>query len=224
MFPVSDVIPSRTRPVVTLALMFLVSGAFLYQVQLDDAGLESLLDTYGILPHAITPKRLVGALFLHAGWLHAAVNVLYVWLFGPNVEAAFGRWRFVLFYFAAGALSVVLQALVHAPLAAPVIGASGAVAAILGAYLVLYPQSRVLTVFFAVLYLDVIEIPAMAFVGAWFVLQLASDIGALGLPVIAGPTAFWSHVAGFTIGLACGAYARWRGGVLRTYWGRDGSR
>lgn len=223
MFPVSDVIPSRTRPVVTLALIGLISGAFVYEVQLDEAALGTLLEHYGVTPNGIAAKRLVGALFLHAGWLHAAVNVLYLWLFGPNVEEAFGRWRFVLFYVATGGLAAVVQTLVPAPVDGPVIGASGSVAGILGAYVILYPQSRVLTIFFAVLYLDVIEIPAMAFFGAWFVLQLATDIGTLGLPVIAGPAAFWSHVAGFAIGLSCGAYARWRGGVLRRYWVRDDS-
>lgn len=224
MFPVSDVIPSRTRPVASLTLMLLIAGAFTYQVRLDEAGLGSLLDDYGVTRQAITAKRLVLALFLHAGWLHAAVNVLYLWLFGPNVEAAFGRWRFLSFYIATGALSAALQTLVPAPVAGPVIGASGAVAGILGAYLVLYPQSRVLTVFFAVFLFDIIEIPAMAFAGAWFVLQLAADIGTLGVPVIAGPAAFWSHVAGFSLGLTCGAYARWRAGVLRKYWVRGDSR
>jgi membrane associated rhomboid family serine protease len=224
MFPVSDVIPSRTSPVVTLALIFLISGAFIYQVQLDETGLGTLFDTYAITPRAITATRLVAALFLHAGWLHAVVNVLYLWLFGPNVEEAFGRRRFVLFYVTTGALSATVQTLVPVPVDGPVIGASGAVAGILGAYLVLYPQSRLLTVFFAVFYLDLIEIPAMAFVGAWFVLQLATDIGTLGLPVIAGPAAFWAHVAGFAIGLTCGAYARWHAGVLRKYWVRNGSR
>src|SRR5688572_9347924 len=105
MFPVSDVIPSRTRPVVTLALIVLIGGAFLYEIQLDHLSLGALLDEYGTTSTVISAPGLIGGLFLHAGWLHLAVNVLYLWLFGPNVEEAFGRARFVLFYVAAGSIS-----------------------------------------------------------------------------------------------------------------------
>lgn len=218
MFPVSDVIPSRTRPVVTLALIFLVAGGFVCQLQLDDFSLGTLLDRYGTTSAQVSPTRLIGGLFFHAGWIHVAVNMLYLWLFGPNVEVALGRLRFLLLYLSAGALSAVVQALVHPPVTGPLVGASGAVGGVLGAYLVLYPQSRVLTLFFALLRLDVFEVPAMAFLGLWFVLQLASDLGSLGVPVTVGAQAFWAHVAGFVFGVICGAYARWREGVLRKYW------
>ena len=218
MFPVGDVIPSRTRPAVTVALILLIAGAFAYQLQLDDLGRALLIADYGVVSTDLSQAGLIGGLFLHAGWIHVAVNVLYLWLFGPNVEEAFGRMRFLLFYLAAGGLSALVQTTAQLRFSDPLIGSSGAVAAVLGAYLVLYPQARVLTVLFAVLYLDVIEIPAMAFLGLWFVLQLAGDIGSFGVPVTVGPAAFWSHVSGFAIGMICGGYARWRTGVLRKYW------
>jgi membrane associated rhomboid family serine protease len=218
MFPVSDVIPSPTRPVVTIALILVISGAFALQLQLDDASLERLVDRYGVSADAVSAGRLVVGLFLHAGWIHVVVNVWYLWLFGPNVERAFGRVRFLVFYIGAGVLATLVQVLGPA-FSAPLIGASGAVAAVLGAYFVLYPQSRLLTLFFTILHLDLIEIPAVAFVGMWFVLQLATEIGMLDMPVTVGARAFWSHVSGFAIGIACGAYARWRAGVLRGYWG-----
>ena len=218
MFPVGDVIPSRARPVVTFALIIVIAGAFAYQLQLSDLGRALLIADYGIASTDISPVRLIVGLFLHAGWVHITVNVLYLWLFGPNVEDAFGRTRFLLFYLAAGALSALVQTTAHLRFSDALIGSSGAVAAVLGAYLVLYPQSRVLTLLFAVIYLDVMEIPAMAFLGLWFVLQLAADIGSFGVPVTVGPAAFWSHVSGFALGMLCGGYARWRTGVLRKYW------
>jgi membrane associated rhomboid family serine protease len=220
MFPVSDVIPSRTRPVVTLALVLVISGAFAHQLQLTDLGLASLFDRSGVSSDAISSRRLLVGLFLHAGWVHFAVNVWALWLFGPSVENAFRRLWFLLFYIGAGVLAALVQAVAHPPVAGHLVGASGPIAAVLGAYLVLYPQSRLLTIFLSPFHLDVIEIPAVAFVGVWFVLQLAGDIASLGIPVTAGAQAFWSHLSGFAIGMLCGGFARWRG-VLGGYWASD---
>ena len=217
MFPVSDVIPSRTTPVVTLALLLIISGAFAYQLQLDHDSLRSLIERSGVSSTATSVNRLIAGSFLHAGWIHAAVNVWYLWLFGPNVENAFGKLWFLLFYIASSALGALVQVAAHPPIAGPIIGASGGVAAVLGAYLVLYPQSRLLTWFFSPFHFDLIEIPAIAFVGLWFVGQLAADVGHLGIPATVGAQAFWLHVSGFGIGMLCAAFARWRG-VLRRYW------
>jgi membrane associated rhomboid family serine protease len=217
MFPVSDVIPSRTRPVVTLALLVLISGAFVYQVQLDRESLGSVIDRWGVFSSGTSPSRLLVGLFLHAGWIHVAVNGWYLWLFGANVEDAFGRKWFLLFYLAAGALAALVQTAVHPPVTGPLVGASGAVGAILGAYLVLYPQSRLLTIFVSPFHLELIEIPAVAFVGVWFVLQLAADVATLGIPVTVGAPAFWLHATGFATGMLCAGFARWRG-VLGGYW------
>jgi membrane associated rhomboid family serine protease len=224
MFPVSDVIPSRSRPVVTVALVFLIAAAFTWQLQLDDFGVQVLLDEYGVTSNAFSPVRLVVGLFLHAGWIHVLVNVLYLWLFGPNLEDAFGSIWLLLFYVTAGALAALVQVVAHPAFSDPLVGGSGAVAAVLGAYLVLYPQSRVLTLFFAIRHIDLIEIPALAYLGLWFVLQLASDIWTFRVPLTAGAPAFWSHLAGFAIGVICGAYARWGTRVLRTYWIREDRR
>jgi rhomboid family protein len=224
MIPVSDVIPSRTSPAVTLALILLIAGAFAYELQLDDLTLGALLEACGTTSTRISPARLIVSMFLHAGWVHVAVNTLYLWLFGPNVEDAVGRTRFLLLYLAAGVVSGLVQSLVHPVFTGPLIGASGAVSGILGAYLVLYPQSRLLTVFFRFVRFDLIELPAMAFLGVWFVLQLAADIGSFGVPVTVGAAAFWSHVTGFLFGMMCGGYGRWRSGVLRKYWIRGATR
>ena len=224
MLPVSDVIPSRSIPVVTLALIVLTSGAFVYQLQMDGESLAALVEAYGATSAGISAIQLILSTFLHAGWAHVAVNILYLWLFGPSVEDAFGRIRFLGMYVAAGSLSGLIQVLFHPLFMAPLVGASGAIGGVLGAYLVLYPQSRVLTFFMAPPRFDLLELPAMAFIGVWFVLQLGADVGSLGVPVTAGAQAFRSHLAGFAFGMLCGAYARWRARVLRKYWIRGASR
>lgn len=218
MFPVSDVIPSRTRPVVSLTLIVLIAAVFLYELRLDDYGLQALFDRFGVIPGALQPRSLAASLFLHAGWVHVGSNMLYIWLFGPNVESAFGRGPFLLFYLCCGTLASSVHIVVHPDSVLPLVGASGAVAGVMGAYLALYPQSRVLTVLFAVVYVDVVEIPAMIFLGLWFVIQLAAEIGSLGAHAAVGPAAFWSHVTGFAVGILCGLYARYRTSPLRRYW------
>ena len=113
MFPVSDVIPSRTRPVATIALIALTAAAFAYELRLDDTRLQKLVDTLGVTPAHFWWPSVLTSLFLHTGWLHAGSNMLYLWIFGDNVEDAFGRGRFLLSYFACGAAAAVVQAAIH---------------------------------------------------------------------------------------------------------------
>lgn len=218
MFPVSDVIPSRTTPIVTLCLIAVNATAFLYELQLDAARLQALVSTLGVTPAAFAWPSAFTSLFLHAGWLHLGSNLLYLWIFGANVEDAFGRGRFLLFYVACGAIAAAAQVGTHLWSTVPMIGASGAVAGVMGAYLVLYPRSRVLTAIFLVVYLDLIEIPAVFFLGIWFLLQLFSGVGSIGTDAADGAIAFWAHIAGFATGVACGAYSRFGAASLRRYW------
>ena len=136
-------------------------------------------------------RRLVPRLtsaFLHDGWIHFAGNMLYLWIFGDNVEDSLGHAGFAMFYLAAAAISAGAHAAFNPSSPAPLIGASGAIAAILGAYFVLYPRSQVLTAVFLILYLDVIEVPAVIFLGVWLLMQLAAELASMG----AGPrTAAW---------------------------------
>jgi membrane associated rhomboid family serine protease len=217
MFPVSDVIPTRSTPLVTIGLLTASAAGFLYQLQLDARELRVLVETYGIASGSWGWRPALVSLFLHAGWLHAGTNLVYLWLFGPNVENCFGRLWFLLFYLGCGAAAGAVQAMTQSWSAAPMIGASGAVAGVMGAYLVLYPRSRVLT---AVLVPspDLAEIPALFYMAIWFTLQLFSAAGSLGADAADGLTAFWAHLAGFASGLACGAYSRFAGASLRRYW------
>ena len=216
MFPISDVIPSRTTPVVTMTLIALNTLAFVYQFTLSDADLQQLVQAIGVVPAAFSAPDLVTSLFLHGDLVHYLGNMVFLWIFGDNVEDRLGHGKYVVFYLAAGSLAAAAQVLADPLSTTPMIGASGAIAAVMGAYFVLYPHSRVLTAVFLVIFLDVIEIPAVFFLGVWFLLQLVHASISPGEGI-----AFWAHAGGFVVGLAAGAYVRYRDGSLRGYWARE---
>ena len=146
---------------------------------------------------------IVTSMFMHGGWLHIAFNMLFLWVFGNNVEDSMGRARFLLFYLLGGAAAVYAQAAIDPGSTVPTIGASGAVAAVLGAYLVLLPRARVVTLIFLVVFVTLIEIPAFVLLGLWFVLQFLPAIGqATAADVVSGGVAYTAHVGGFVFGLA----------------------
>jgi membrane associated rhomboid family serine protease len=210
MFPVSDVIPSRSTPFVTIGLIAVTSFTFLYLLQLDRGQLYSAAHDWGVVPADLTWLALFTSLFLHDGWIHVGGNMLYLWLFGENVEDAMGHGLFLLFYFAAGAAAALVYAGIDPSAPVPLIGASGAVAAVMGAYFMLYPRSQVLTAIFLVLYLEVIEVPAVFFLGMWLLLQLASGLASLGAETAEGASALMAQGAGFAVGATTGVAIRRR--------------
>jgi len=211
MFPVSDVIPSRTTPVVTVGLIIANVLVFCYQLVLPAAGLQQFVATYAVVPAWFWWPSLFTSEFLHSGWMHILWNMVYLWIFGDNVEDRLGHVPFLVFYLGAGAIAAVLQILCNPFSGGPMLGASGAIAAVMGAYFVLYPHSRVLTAIFVVIFFDLIEIPAIFFLGIWFLLQLISGVGSLGVSNAAGGgTAFWAHIGGFVVGVAVGGVLRSR--------------
>jgi membrane associated rhomboid family serine protease len=210
-FPISDVIPSRTTPFVTVGLIVANALVFLYMLALPDSALQVFVSRYAVVPAWFSVPTLFTSQFLHAGWMHIIGNMLYLWIFGDNVEDRLGHVRFVFFYLGAGALAAILQLLFNPSSTVPMLGASGAIAGVMGAYFVLYPQSRVLTAVFLLIFFDVIEIPAVFFLGIWFVMQLLSGVGSLGVSSgAAGGTAFWAHVGGFAFGATIGLALRFR--------------
>ena len=217
MFPISDVIPSRTTPVITVTLIALNALAWLYELQLDDYDLELLVRYYGVVPAAFAWSDLLSSMFLHAGWTHFLGNMLFLWIFGDNVEDRLGHVGYLLFYLACGALAAMAQVFVSPSSTVPMIGASGAIAGVMGAYFVLYPHSRVLAVVFFVFIFDVIEIPAIFFLGVWFLMQLFSGVGSV-VDAAEGGIAFMAHVGGFAAGAAAGLYARARDASRQEYW------
>lgn len=203
MIPLRDVIPSRTTPFVTFSLIIVNVLAFLYELTLAPSQLNSLVASAGIVPAAtgwLTPT-LVTSMFLHAGPSHLIGNLLFLWIFGDNVEDRFGHGRYLLFYLAAGMAAGAAQAMAAPDSSLPIIGASGAIAAVMGAYFVLFPKSRVVMLIWLVFYVDFVEIPAVLFLGFWLLFQF---IGGLGAAAGAGGVAFIAHLGGFVVGVALG--------------------
>jgi membrane associated rhomboid family serine protease len=217
MFPVSDVIPSKTTPYVTIGLISLNVIAFLYELQLSRRELQLLTYGFGVLPGSFSWPTLVTSMFLHAGWMHVIGNMLYLWIFGDNVEDRLGHGGYLLFYLACGAAAALGQVAVSGDSLIPMIGASGAIAGVMGAYFVLYPHSRVLTVVFLVFFLDIVEIPAIFFLGIWFVKELFSGVGSIGTSALTGGVAFWAHIVGFAVGALAGLFLRFQTSRQR-YW------
>jgi membrane associated rhomboid family serine protease len=211
MFPVSDVIPSRTVPFVTVGLIIVNVLVFLYELTLPPVLLEQFVAAYALIPAWFWWPSLFTSQFLHGGWMHIVWNMVYLWIFGDNVEDRLGHGRYLLFYLGSGAVAALVQTLLNPFSGIPMLGASGAIAAVMGAYFVLYPQSRVLTAIFLVIFFDLVEIPALFFLGIWFLLQLVNGLGSLGISNAAGGgTAFWAHIGGFVVGVLVGAVLRSR--------------
>jgi len=160
----------------------------------------------GVVPLDAPPwwVTVLTSMFLHGGILHLAGNMLFLWVFGNNIEDALGRVRFIPFYLLAGVVAVYAQAILDTSATVPTVGASGAVAGVLGAYALLHPQARVLTLVFIIFFVTLVEIPAMVMLGIWFVLQFLPAVGQLATPDVTGETggvAYFAHVGGFVVGL-----------------------
>jgi membrane associated rhomboid family serine protease len=200
MIPLRDVIPSRTTPVVTMALIAINAVVFLYEQTLPELAFRRFVATYGLIPAYFDWVSMITSMFLHGGWAHFLGNMLYLWIFGDNVEDRVGHGRYLVFYLGCGAAAALAQATINADSMIPMIGASGAISGVLGAYLVLFPHSRVLTLVPIFIVIEIIEIPAVILLGIWFVMQLLSGVGSLGQQNVGG-VAFWAHAAGFVAGM-----------------------
>jgi membrane associated rhomboid family serine protease len=203
--PLRDVIPSRTTPYVTIGLIVVNALVFLYEMTLGDPNLEEFILYFGLVPAAFSWVAVLTSMFLHGGLLHFGGNMLFLWIFGDNVEDRVGHGRFVAFYLLCGAAAALAQTAMSPDSVVPMVGASGAVAGVMGAYFVLYPHSRIVTLVPLFVFFHVMEVPAIVFLGLWFVLQFVSGVGSIaaatgGEP--AGGIAFWAHVAGFVAGVS----------------------
>jgi membrane associated rhomboid family serine protease len=200
MIPLRDVIPSRTTPVVTMALIALNTLVFVYEQSLDEYPFRMFVATWGLVPAQFDVLSLFTSMFVHGGWAHFLGNMLYLWIFGDNVEDRVGHGRYIVFYLGCGAVAAVVQSTINAGSDIPMIGASGAISGVLGAYILMFPHSRVLTLVPIFIFIEFIEIPAVILLGIWFLMQLVSGVGSLGLQNVGG-VAFWAHAAGFVAGL-----------------------
>jgi len=211
MVPVRDDIPSYSRPFVVYALIVINLVVFLYELALGQYGLQQMVSSFGVVPAQFTGgapavgllgpyPNLITSLFLHGGWLHLIVNMWYLWIFGDNVEDRMGHGRFLFFYLLGGIAANLSHIALNLGSTIPSIGASGAIAAVLGAYLVLFPRARIITIV-PLFFIFAIRLPAAVVLGAWFVLQLFSGLGSLGVRGTAGGIAYWAHIGGFAFGL-----------------------
>ena len=203
MIPLRDVIPSRTTPVVTISLIAINALVFLREFTLGPEVNEFII-AYGLIPAAFSWATLLTSMFVHGGFLHFAGNMLYLWIFGDNVEDRMGHGRFLAFYLLCGTVAALAQTIMQPDSVVPMVGASGAIAGVMGAYFVMYPHSRIVTLVPIFLFIQLIEIPAIFFLGFWFLMQFLSGVGSIATAAgrqPAGGVAFWAHVAGFVAGV-----------------------
>ncbi len=202
MIPLRDVIPSRTTPYITITIIVLNALAWLFEVSLPHDVLNEFLTVYGVVPAYFSAPTLITSMFLHGSWSHVIGNMWYLWIFGDNVEDRVGHGRFIFFYLLCGIAAALGQVAVNPSSVLPTIGASGAIAGVMGAYFVLYPHSRVLTLV-PWIFIQIIELPAIMLLGFWFLMQLFSA-GAIAVTASthgSGGVAFAAHVVGFVAGL-----------------------
>ncbi|HEY2569629.1 MAG TPA: rhomboid family intramembrane serine protease [Candidatus Udaeobacter sp.] len=223
MFPIQDSVPRRSVPVVTRALILINALVFFFELMLPRHGVEQIFYLFGIVPARLTHPdwaayvgfpahsywTLLTHQFLHGGWLHIIVNMWTLWIFGDNVEDRMGPLRFAIFYLTCGVLAGITQVLANPDSTVPSVGASGAIAGVLGAYVLLFPTARLIVmfpIFFFPLFFDV---PALLYLVLWFLIQLFSGAAALAGPQEVGGIAFWAHIGGFVSGmLLCRLFLR----------------
>ncbi len=204
--PLRDENPTRRFPVITILIIALNIGVFLYQV-ISPQGLSYHVVRMGVIPYEIThfrslaegvrlspPLTLFAAMFIHGGLFHLAGNMLFLWIFGNNIEDFLGSLRFIPFYLLSGLGATFVQVVFSPNSRLPMIGASGAIAGVLGAYLILYPAARVLTLVFLFFFIRIVAIPAAFLLGLWFVLQVL-NVG------MGGGVAWFAHIGGFLVGI-----------------------
>ncbi len=213
MIPLRDINPSRSTPIVTLALIALNTMIFFYQLSLDRTSQTALLYGLGFVPARLpmilrSPEMsfldallpLWTSMFLHGGFLHLLGNMWFLWVFGDNVEDRLGHLRFLGFYLLCGTGAGLAHALVELSSTVPTVGASGAVSGVLGAYFVLFPRSRVITLVPLLFVFFTVRLPAMVVLGYWFLIQFFSGLGTLGGEPTTG-VAWWAHIGGFVFGV-----------------------
>jgi len=219
MIPLADNIPSERFPFVTYGFIALNVLIFFFEAALGP-WLTPLIRTFGVVPRLITHGwmthpwvliTLFTSQFLHAGWVHLFGNMLYLWIFGDNVEDAMGHLRFFFFYLFSGAVAGLVQVAVNPSSPIPTIGASGAVAGVLGAYFMLYPRARVLLGIPIFLFMEVIAVPAILVLGSWFFIQLLNGVAVITLASqVTGGVAWWAHIGGFVTGALGGPLLKQR--------------
>ncbi len=217
MIPLRDANPTRRTPVVTIGIVIACVAAWAWELGLlasgGDASLDAFVTAWGVVPadlvsawssgqfFSVETATLITSQFLHGGWLHLLGNLLYLWIFANNVEDKMGRILFLAFYLAGGVAAALAQVAVDPTSTIPTIGASGAIAATLGAYVVFYPRARIASLVFLGFFYQLIDVPAVLVLGFWFVLQVIDGLTSLGMVQSnSGGVAIFAHIGGFVAG------------------------
>ena len=209
MIPLRDDLPTKRFPFITVALLITNIAVFAYELSLSDEELLALIATWAFTPAHLVAEptspavllTLLSAMFLHGGWLHIAGNMLYLWIFGNNIEDRFGHLGFLAFYLATGVAATLAHLGVEGASDIPLLGASGAIAGVLGAYLVLYPRTRVVVAIPIFFIIELARVPAAFVIGFWFLVQVIQGAGSILADTAGGGVAWWAHVGGFVAGI-----------------------
>jgi len=206
MIPLRDINPTRRFPIATLALIVANVLVFAYQSTLGENQMTAFVNQFGVRPAILLrdldgqASTLITSMFLHGDILHIGSNMLYLWIFGNNIEDRLGIVRFLLFYFITGLIASGTQIAIDPASRVPMIGASGAIAGVLGGYIVLFPNARVQTIIFLFYFIRIVEVSAVALLGWWFLLQVLNGALSLGIEAAEGGVAFFAHIGGFAAG------------------------
>ena len=210
MFPLYDENPTRITPYFTYGLIGMNVLVFLHEISLSDIQLEQFFQLYAVIPQELTINwsrewtTLFTSQFLHGGWWHLISNMIYLWVFGNNIEDRLGHFKYLLFYLICGAIAALCQWFIGMYSTIPSLGASGAISGVLGAYLIWFPQARITTLVFLGFFVTTINIPALVIIGIFFVQNLISGFASLqaaaNMSVETGGVAYWAHLGGFIVG------------------------
>ncbi|MBD6618680.1 rhomboid family intramembrane serine protease [Komarekiella sp. 'clone 1'] len=211
MFPLYDENPTRITPYFTYGLIGMNILVFLHEVSLSNEQLEQFFQLYAVVPRELTTNfagewtTLITSQFLHGGWWHLISNMIFLWVFGNNIEDRLGHFKYLIFYLACGALAAACQWFISVNSAIPSLGASGAISGVLGAYIIRFPHARVTTLIFLGFFVTTISVPALVIIGIFFVQNVISGFASLqaaaNMSVESGGVAYWAHIGGFVFGI-----------------------
>jgi membrane associated rhomboid family serine protease len=202
MFPLRDDRPTSTAPIVTTLLIVACALVFFFELSLDEYSRNYLITVYGVVPARLRPVTLLTSMFLHGGWSHIIGNMLFLWAFGKSLEDAMGHTKFLAFYLVCGIAAGITHVVFNAFTTLPTVGASGAIAGVMGAYLVTFPRSRIHTLIFVLFFVTTADIPAAFILIYWFAAQLFSGYGTIANTHLSdGGVAWFAHIGGFISGM-----------------------
>lgn len=202
MFPLRDDRPTYSPPVVTTLLIIACALVFFFELSLDEYSRDYFINLYGVIPAHLRPVTLLTSMFLHGGWMHIIGNMLFLWAFGKSLEDAMGHTKFLMFYLICGVAAGIAHVALNPDTTLPTVGASGAIAGVMGAYLVKFPRARIHTLFFLFFFVTTTDVPAFLILIYWFATQLFSEYGTITqTQVVNGGVAYAAHIGGFVTGM-----------------------